>query len=114
VSFTDPVNNLTFTSEGDDSSGLNVFVTVTTTSGTFGFTGFSDGVVGTKDLQDLTGFANVIGLVITNSDPAGLAYDDFTFDAKGVPEPAVWALMLAGFGVAGLGLRARRARTALS
>jgi len=36
-----------------------------------------------------------------------------TFGVAGVPEPATWALMIGGFGLAGVGLRRRRA-TAVS
>lgn len=34
--------------------------------------------------------------------------DNFTFAGHGVPEPAVWTMMIAGFALAGLGLRGRR------
>lgn len=40
---------------------------------------------------------------------------DFTFSpaaSSGAPEPAAWALMIAGFGLSGAALRRRRARTA--
>jgi len=37
-------------------------------------------------------------------------YDDPMVRANAVPEPAAWALMIAGFGVAGAGLRANRRR----
>ena len=66
-------------------------------------------------LVDLSAYSNVTRISInTLSDPAGLGFDDFTFSARdangGVPEPAAWALMIAGFGMAGTALR-RRART---
>ena len=35
-------------------------------------------------------------------------YDDVTFDGGTVPEPAAWALMIAGFGLVGTTLRRRR------
>ncbi|OSZ71882.1 hypothetical protein CAP39_00345 [Sphingomonas sp. IBVSS1] len=40
-----------------------------------------------------------------------MALDDLTFDATpgGVPEPAAWAFLLAGFGL--VGVAARRQRT---
>ena len=54
------------------------------------------------------------------------AYSTFFFTSNGdsadgyrinsisaaVPEPATWAMMIAGFGLAGLGLRRNRRRTA--
>ena len=40
--------------------------------------------------------------------------DNFTFTGHGVPEPAVWAMMVAGFGLAGLSLRARRRQPGLT
>ena len=42
--------------------------------------------------------------------PSFLLVDDFHMDL--VPEPSTWALMIAGFGLAGAALRRRRAATA--
>ncbi len=110
VTFAAPVNHLSFTSVADDASGNNLFVTVFTTAGVFDYKGFSDGLTFELDTHDLSAFSNVTGLLIANNDPAGLAFDNFTFDVGGgVPEPAAWALMLMGFGLAGAALRARRA-----
>lgn len=66
----------------------------------------------TKDLVSLTGFSGVTRLVISSTDFGGVTYDDFTFTpgaSGGVPEPAAWAMMIAGFGLAGASLRRRRA-----
>jgi hypothetical protein len=50
---------------------------------------------------------------VTFSGTSGtVGFDNFEFDtvtAAGVPEPAGWALMIAGFGLAGAALRRRRA-----
>jgi hypothetical protein len=35
--------------------------------------------------------------------------DDFTYNGGAAPEPAAWALMIGGFGLAGAGLRRRKA-----
>jgi PEP-CTERM motif-containing protein len=48
-----------------------------------------------------------------NTSVADFAPDNTTFKAsQAVPEPAAWALMIAGFGLAGASLRARRRRLA--
>ena len=39
--------------------------------------------------------------------------DDISFRAGGVPEPAAWAMMLAGFGLVGSAMR-RRAKVAVA
>lgn len=41
----------------------------------------------------------------------GVLFDNLSFDLQGggAPEPATWGLMIAGFGLAGVGLRRRRA-----
>jgi hypothetical protein len=61
----------------------------------------------TKDLVALTGFSGVTSLVISNTDFGGIGYDDFAFNA--VPEPAAWAMLIAGFGL--VGAMARRQRS---
>jgi hypothetical protein len=59
------------------------------------------------------GLTSVSGLVAfglsadTTTDMEFVA-NDITTTALGVPEPATWALMIAGFGLAGAGLRRRR------
>ncbi|MBL8555690.1 MAG: PEPxxWA-CTERM sorting domain-containing protein [Phenylobacterium sp.] len=63
------------------------------------------------DLSDLAGLTRLT--LDGTSDEEGVIYDNFRFTAGGsngggVPEPAAWALMLAGFGIAGATLRRRR------
>lgn len=49
-------------------------------------------------------------LVFTSyNDPAFNYFDDVSLRGQGAPEPAAWALMLGGFGLAGASLRRRRA-----
>ena len=44
-----------------------------------------------------------------NDESSNLGYDTIRRAAPGVPEPATWAMMIAGFGLAGSVLRRRRA-----
>ena len=55
----------------------------------------------TFDLVSLPGFSGVTRLLISSTDLGGVVYDDFTFNASAVPEPASWTMMLAGLGVVG-------------
>ncbi len=67
----------------------------------------------TADTVSLTGFTGVTRMLITSTDPGGVVYGLFAFTPGGVgsgaPEPATWALAIAGFGLAGAALRRRRA-----
>lgn len=45
-----------------------------------------------------------------SSSNLGVAFDNLTVDLAAVPEPASWALMLGGFGLAGAAVRRRRSR----
>ena len=49
---------------------------------------------------------------LTGADNVGAILDDVRLDIATVPEPAAWALMLAGFGLTGVGLRRKRALAA--
>jgi len=49
----------------------------------------------------------------TSSDGFGPLLDNVSISIDGVPEPATWGLVLAGFGLAGAALRRRRAAVAI-
>ncbi len=112
VNFTNPVNNLTFNSTGADNAGpAQGNVDVWTTGGFAGSVSIPGiGQVTTAQFVDLSAFHNITQIEIDNViDPAGLAYDDFSFDvSRGVPEPDVWALMILGFAAMGFPLRRHR------
>lgn len=56
--------------------------------------------------------ADIAGITIVNSDSGGLGYNNFRFAAldvgSAVPEPASWAMLVAGFGLAGAMARRQR------
>jgi len=111
VDFTGSVNGLTFEVSGDDadSSTLSVAYTTTSGAGVFNFGAF-DGTFNTAHLVDMSAISNLTQLVLTSDDPAGLAYNRFTFTPNGggaVPEPATWALLILGFGAVGAAMRRR-------
>src|SRR5262249_1384084 len=79
------------------------------------------GAPGGSDFFGVTSSAgNIRGLLISDLDnnaifpDANLGYDTFRFgpSTHGVPEPGVWALMVAGFGLLGGLVRRRRAANA--
>lgn len=73
---------------------------------------FSSG--GDADLENYRFFgatnAGGISKIFISNDSGGIEVDHLQYglDAPGVPEPAAWALMIGGFGLAGAALRRRR------
>ena len=67
---------------------------------TFSFTG--DGTATTLTASAITG------------GNGGVFFDNFSVQGPAVPEPATWALMIGGFGLAGAALRRQRAARALA
>lgn len=119
VSFAGPISNLSFTTIGDNARSL-LFITLNFEDGApVEVSRQLDGNTWVKDFHDLAGYSGITGLVLSSNDLLGVAYDDFSFTVDGggpggVPEPASWALMIAGFGLMGAALRRsghRQART---
>jgi hypothetical protein len=92
------------------------------------FTGFFDGDVNFKFSDGLAAGSDSLFMFLdtsakhygktalfdlANGDTSQVSDAFATFGVAGVPEPATWALMIGGFGLAGVGLRRRRA-TAVS
>lgn len=96
--FDGPPPSKTIQASAGDFSGT--FTYTPTGTGNFqGYNAYSFGFVGTGSPTTLT-FASL------SSGPFGAALDNVSVTA--VPEPASWALMIAGFGLAGAALRSRR------
>jgi PEP-CTERM motif len=65
------------------------------------------------------GINDIRGISIWNDDSGGIGFDNLKFDVRStgggaVPEPAAWAMMLAGFGLIGAAMRRRRTVTAFA
>ncbi|CAM3200179.1 hypothetical protein SPAN111604_09995 [Sphingomonas antarctica] len=95
----------TFYSDADGGGFLNGFVAYYSAQLFGGTTAAPTFYNGVFDLSDFGGGPPVGTLTITNG---------ATLPTGGVPEPASWALMLAGFGAAGVALRRRPRHLALS
>lgn len=97
-----------------------------TAAGLLGWTHYGASDVGTNILDNMsiaangsTGFSIPLGpgsyaIWLQEISPGGSVPYAFDFQVASVPEASTWALLLAGFGLLGLGFRRRRIRTALS
>ena len=114
LDFTNPVSNLSFIAVGDNMVGPNALVRAfagATLLGTLDIIGDDNLVTNYFVSLPYSGITRLE--IINNIDPAGLGFDDFTFNVgPRVPEPATWALFIAGFGLIGAAARRRTARTA--
>jgi hypothetical protein len=97
-----------------------------TAAGLLGWTHYGASDVGTNILDNMSiaangssGFSIPLGpgsyaIWLQEISPGGSVPYAFDFQVASVPEASTWALLLAGFGLLGLGFRRRRIRTALS
>lgn len=113
VTFTSPVDNLSFVAVGDNMVGQNGTVDVFDGNGLVGSVAIiGDNVFLTPYTVNLGAFSGVTSITIRSvNDPGGLGYDDFSFNvgaSTAAPEPASMALLGAGLlGLAGLRRRTR-------
>jgi hypothetical protein len=73
--------------------------------------GNADTVWGHRSVSFSTSGGTLTFAAVGTSDSLGGYLDNITITRNGVPEPAAWSLMIAGFGLTGASLR-RRPRTA--
>ena len=106
LTFSSVVNNLSFYQVGDNANGVVALVDVFENglfSSTVNILGFDTPLV--PDIVDLNAFSNVSSIRIYNiTDPAGLGWDNFQFEAVPVPWetdalPVVVSTVLFGLGV---------------
>lgn len=109
VSFTAPVNDLTFLARNLRAERTLTLQLSTNNGGSFNLD--VSGLAQYDQLIDLSGYTGVTNLqFLSTNNNYILSYDDFSFTVGGgtVPEPAAWALLIAGFGLTGAMLRRRR------
>lgn len=123
----DDIVTVTFNVSGSQRSGLDGLTIGLQLVDPFDFTllsdtillnwdaGFGQATVGPAQLAGLSG-AFKLFFAGTDPDPdnIGLVIDDVSLDISAVPEPASWAMMIAGFGLVGSALRTNRRRGTLA
>jgi hypothetical protein len=73
--------------------------------------GFFEGKLGPAALDAGVGYKLAFAGNDPDPDNIGLVIDNVSLDVSAVPEPASWAMMIAGFGLVGGALRTRRRET---
>jgi PEP-CTERM motif len=107
-------NNFTFTTSGDQDPAAGVYLTLVTRTGNYDVALSFDGDVLTTDFHDLSAYRDIIALSFFSNDAGGVGYDNFRYSdlpytpPAVVPEPASWAMLIAGFGLSGAVMRRRR------
>jgi hypothetical protein len=99
----------------DPDSGISIFSDRSLNFGNVNHvwsTGFSDGDFGIPNGQFIV-FEDLVGGGDFNYADHGFVVSNIETLATAVPEPASWAMMIAGFGAVGLGMR-RRAKVTVS
>ncbi|MBW8816571.1 MAG: PEPxxWA-CTERM sorting domain-containing protein [Caulobacterales bacterium] len=95
----------------DVTAGGNVFhISTANDSSLYGYGGHMLWQTGTFDF--VGSGHDVIRLAATIPGNGGVFFDKVSVSGGAVPEPAAWALMISGFGMAGTVLRRRRAQVA--
>lgn len=116
IDFASDVSNLSFDAYQVDTTGILLISLI----GSGGATAFSITLplgFGPHHV-DLSGYGALSQVILDGrSDEEGLLYDNFRFDVAEVvggpvPEPASWAMMIAGFGLTGAAMRRRGMATA--
>ena len=125
------LDNMTSGSNDPGNNGVSVSIFATSggitsllySSSVLAGYGVTQGATATYDFAAQLGAGDVISYVINNNgnyynDSTGLggtiAYAGGDNSTAAVPEPTSWSMMVLGFGLAGLGLRASRRRTAVT
>lgn len=110
VGWGSPVDGFTFSYFGLGDPAASIFVTLEYFGG--GSSGFEFTPLSEGGIVDLSGALQISAATISTTDPAGLAYDNFTFNigSPAVPEPSTWAMLILGFfGIGGM-VRSQRRR----
>lgn len=111
VTFATPVSGFGVTVDGANTSAATINALAVLADGSsqsISFDGFEPITAKTLTFGSL----QIRSVTFSTTDPQGFSFDNFTFDTTAVPEPATWALLIAGFGVIGGDLRRRRALAA--
>lgn len=117
VAFADPVSDLSLIARNISAFDTLITALVTLADGSSQYFDFADTTPFADRLLTFAGLTDIKAVQFTTTDElgAGVAYDDFRFTAAGaVPEPATWAMLIAGFGLLGAGLRRRTLAPRLS
>lgn len=111
VLFANPTDNLSFNIVSDEDADSDATIQFFNSIGTsIVFLTLSGNGQVKDDFFSFSGLNGVTRVVFTPNDPAGLGYDDFTFDSvSAVPVPAALPLFLSG--LLGLGAIARRRKS---
>ena len=113
IDFASAISNLSFDAYQVDTSGI-LSISLIGSGGAAAFSITLPRHFGPHRV-DLSGYAGLTQVILDGrADEEGLLYDNFQFDVAGggggggaVPEPASWAMMIAGFGLIGAAMRRR-------